>query len=71
MLLRIASVPSKCCRRLWLPCTLAILPHTWAALPSRKATKAPTIGQLAAPKHPIRLGGLAPSLQLPQKLSPS
>ena len=71
MLLRIASVPCERCRRLWLPSALTILPHAWAALPSRKATEAPTIGQLAAPKDPIRLGGLAPSLQLPQQLSTS
>ena len=71
MLLRIASIPSQCCRRLWLPRILAILPHTWAALPSQKASKASTIGQLAAPKHPIRLRPLAPGLQLPQKLSTS
>ncbi len=71
MLLRIASIPSERCRRLWLPSPLAILAHTWATLPSREATKAPTIGQLAAPEDPIRLGGLAPSLQLPQQLSTS
>ncbi len=65
MRLPVASVTCQRDRLLLLPGALPILPDLVTWLPGWEAAECPSIHQLAATIHPIRLGALSPALKLP------